>query len=144
MAQSYGMSTSFSNPDSVLRPGLTLFRRLASAASCLSTLYLLFSTLLPVLSCVFFVIHRVFNRLEVTIWVVPSLIENALAISFIGFLLGPMYPILMSYCTQVLPKWLLTGCVGWIGGFGQAGSAVLPFATGLLASKFGIGSLQPL
>ena len=90
------------------------------------------------------VTHRVFNRLEVTIWVVPSLIENALAISFIGFLLGPMYPILMSYCTQVLPKWLLTGCVGWIGGIGNAGSAVLPFATGLLASKFGIGSLQPL
>ena len=84
------------------------------------------------------------NRLEVTIWVVPSLIENALAISCIGFLLGPMYPILMSYCTQVLPKWLLTGCVGWIGGIGNAGSAVLPFATGLLASKFGIGSLQPL
>lgn len=85
-----------------------------------------------------------FCRLEVTIWVVPSLLENALAIACIGFLLGPMYPILMSYCTQVLPKWLLTGCVGWIGGFGQAGSAVLPFATGLLASKFGIGSLQPL
>ena len=138
------MSTILSNPYSVLHPGLTLFCRLASAALCLSTLYLLFSTLLPVLSCVFFVIHRVFNRLEVTIWFVPSLIENALAISFIGFLLGPMYPILMSYCTQVLPKWLLTGCVGCIGGFGQAGSAVLPFATGLLASKFGIGSLQPL
>ncbi|KAK7681380.1 hypothetical protein QCA50_015472 [Cerrena zonata] len=82
-------------------------------------------------------------QLEVTIWVVPSLIENALAISCIGFLLGPMFPIAMSYCTQVLPKWLLTGCLGWIGGFGQAGSAALPFATGLLASKFGIGSLQP-
>ncbi|CAL1699272.1 unnamed protein product [Somion occarium] len=83
-------------------------------------------------------------QLEVTVWVVPSLVENALAVSLIGLLLGPMYPILMSYCTQVLPKWLLTGCVGWIGGFGQAGSAVLPFMTGLLASKFGIGSLQPL
>ncbi|KAK7677635.1 hypothetical protein QCA50_019326 [Cerrena zonata] len=82
-------------------------------------------------------------QLEVTVWVVPSLIENAVAISCIGFLLGPMYPILMSYCTQILPRWLLTGCVGWIGSFGQTGSAALPFATGLLASKFGIGSLQP-
>ncbi|THH32029.1 hypothetical protein EUX98_g2166 [Antrodiella citrinella] len=83
-------------------------------------------------------------QLEVTIWVVPSLFENAIAIACIGVLLGPMYPILMHYCTGVLPRWLLTGCMGWIGGVGQAGSAVLPFVTGLLASKFGIGSLQPL
>ncbi|KAI0078318.1 MFS general substrate transporter, partial [Panus rudis PR-1116 ss-1] len=83
-------------------------------------------------------------QLEVTVWVVPSLVENAVAVAAIGLLLGPMYPILMNYCTQILPKWLLTGSVGWIAGFGQAGSAVLPFATGLLASKFGIGSLQPL
>ncbi|KAH9947554.1 hypothetical protein B0H21DRAFT_821862 [Amylocystis lapponica] len=55
-----------------------------------------------------------------------------------------MYPILMNHCTAILPKWLLTGCLGYIAGFGQAGSAVLPFITGLLASKFGIGSLQPL
>jgi len=82
-------------------------------------------------------------QLEVTIWVVPSLLENAVAVSFIGLLLGPMYPILMNYCTDVLPRWLLTGCVGWIGGIGQTGSAVLPFLTGLLASKFGIESLQP-
>lgn len=86
----------------------------------------------------------VYCRLEVTIWVVPSLFENAIAIACIGVLLGPMYPILMNYCTDVLPKWLLTGSVGWIAGVGQAGSAVLPFVTGLLASKFGIGSLQPL
>ena len=29
-------------------------------------------------------------------------------------------------------------------GFGQAGSAVLPFMAGALANRFGIGSLQPL
>lgn len=79
-----------------------------------------------------------------TVWVVPSLIENALAVSFIGLLLGPMYPIVMSQSQQILPGWLFTGCVGWISGVGQMGSAILPFATGLLASKFGISSLQPL
>ena len=30
--------------------------------------------------------------LEVTVWAVPSLVENAIAVSFIGLLLGPMYP----------------------------------------------------
>jgi fucose permease len=80
----------------------------------------------------------------VTVWVVPSLLENAIAVSFIGLLLGPMYPILLNHSKNILPKWLFTGCVGWIAGVGQTGSAILPFITGLLASKFGITSLQPL
>ncbi|KAM5531233.1 hypothetical protein V8D89_015099 [Ganoderma adspersum] len=81
--------------------------------------------------------------LEVTVWLVPSLIENAVAVSFVGLVLGPMYPILMNHSTRILPRWLLTGCMGYIAGIGQAGSAVLPFLTGLLASRFGIVSLQP-
>ncbi|KAH9933057.1 MFS general substrate transporter [Fomitopsis serialis] len=81
--------------------------------------------------------------LEVTIWVVPSLIENAIAVSVVGLLMGPIYPVLMNQSTGILPKWLLTGCLGYIGGIGQAGSAVLPFITGLISSKFGIASLQP-
>ena len=83
-------------------------------------------------------------RLEVTVWLVPSLVENGIAVSFIGLLLGPMYPILMKQSTGILPRWLLTGCLGYIGSIGMAGSAVLPFLTGLLASRFGIASLQPL
>ena len=55
-----------------------------------------------------------------------------------------MYPILLNHGTKILPRWLLTGCMGYIVGVGQAGSAVLPFLTGLLASRFGITSLQPL
>ncbi|KAI0332817.1 MFS general substrate transporter [Cubamyces sp. BRFM 1775] len=82
-------------------------------------------------------------QLEVTVWVVPSLVENAIAVAFIGLLLGPMYPILVNHSTKILPRWLLTGCMGYIAGVGQAGSAVLPFVTGLLASRFGIASLQP-
>ncbi|KAI0764570.1 MFS general substrate transporter [Trametes elegans] len=80
---------------------------------------------------------------EVTVWVVPSLIENAVAVSFVGLLLGPMYPILMNHSTTILPRWLLTACMGYIAAVGLAGSALLPFLTGLLASKFGIASLQP-
>lgn len=58
--------------------------------------------------------------------------------------MGPIYPVLMNHSTGILPKWLLTGCLGYIGGVGQAGSAVLPFITGLISSRFGIASLQPL
>ncbi|KAH9899251.1 MFS general substrate transporter [Cubamyces lactineus] len=82
--------------------------------------------------------------LELVIWLVPSLIGGGIAVSFVGVLLGPVYPIVMNHAGRVLPPWLLTGCIGWIAGFGQAGSAFLPFLTGALASRVGIKSLQPL
>lgn len=78
------------------------------------------------------------------VWLVPSLVGGAVAVSLVGVLLGPIYPIMLNEATRILPRWLLTGSIGWIAGFGQAGSAILPFITGALASKFGIKSLQPL
>lgn len=82
--------------------------------------------------------------LEVIVWFVPSLIGGAVAVAFVGVFLGPIYPIVMNHSGRILPPWLLTGCIGWIAGFGQAGSAFLPFLTGLLASREGIKTLQPL
>ncbi|KAA1472078.1 MFS general substrate transporter [Dentipellis sp. KUC8613] len=82
--------------------------------------------------------------LELVIWLVPSLIGAAVSVSIVGLLLGPVYPIVMNEAGRILPRWLLTGCIGWIAGFGQTGSAVLPFMTGAIAGKSGIKSLQPL
>lgn len=77
-------------------------------------------------------------------WLVPSLIGGGVAVSFVGVLLGPIYPIVMNHAGRILPPRLLTGSIGWMAGFGQAGSAVLPFITGTIASKTGIKGLQPL
>ncbi|KAI0322837.1 MFS general substrate transporter [Amylostereum chailletii] len=82
--------------------------------------------------------------LEIIVWLVPSLIGDAVAVSFVGMLLGPVYPIIMNESGRILPRWLLTGCIGWIAGFGQTGSAALPFMTGAISSAAGIGALQPL
>jgi fucose permease len=65
------------------------------------------------------------------------------AVSIVGVLLGPFFPIAMNHAAKVLPRWLLTASIGWISGLAWAGSAVLPFLTGALSSRFGIGSLQP-
>ncbi|KAG2156825.1 MFS general substrate transporter [Suillus bovinus] len=81
--------------------------------------------------------------LELIVWLVPSLIGGGVAISIIGVVLGPMYPIAMNHTVRILPEWLVTGSIGWIAGFGQAGSALLPFLTGVIAAKTGIQSLQP-
>ena len=83
-------------------------------------------------------------RLVLVVWLVPSLIGGAVAVSFVGVLLGPVYPIVMNHASRVLPPRLLNGSIGWIAGFGQAGSALLPFITGALANQAGIKSLQPL
>ncbi|KAJ7591682.1 MFS general substrate transporter [Mycena floridula] len=85
-----------------------------------------------------------FNSLELVVWLVPSLIGDGVAVSIIGVFLGPIYPIAMNHASRVLPRWLLTGSIGWIAGFGQAGSAVFPFMTGALAQKVGIKALHPL
>jgi len=82
--------------------------------------------------------------LELVVWLVPSLIGGAVAVSLVGVVLGPIYPIVMNESGRILPRWLLTGCIGWIAGLGQTGSAALPFLTGAIASKTGIKSLQPL
>ena len=84
------------------------------------------------------------SSLELLIWFTPSLIGDAISISIIGLLLGPMYPITMNHSGKVLPPWILTGAIGWLAGVGQAGSALLPFMTGAVAEKWGITSLQPL
>lgn len=82
--------------------------------------------------------------LEFVIWFVPSLIGNAVTVSIIGMLLGPMYPIAINQASRILPRWILTGAVGFIAGFGQAGSALIPFITGAIAERHGIKSLHPL
>ncbi|KAL5512758.1 hypothetical protein ACEPAG_3024 [Sanghuangporus baumii] len=82
--------------------------------------------------------------LELTIWFIPSLVGNAVAVAFIGFLFGPIYSIITNTAGRVIPHWLANGAIVWIGSFGQMGSALLPFITGAISSKYGVSSLQPL
>jgi fucose permease len=82
--------------------------------------------------------------MEIIVYVVPHLIGNAIAVSFLGFVLGPMYPILMNVAGGLIPPAYLAGSIGWTAGFGTTGAALLPFGTGALAERYGIASLQPL
>jgi fucose permease len=75
---------------------------------------------------------------------VPSLVGGAISVSFVGLVLGPMYPIAMNHAGRVFPRWLLTGSIGWITAIATMGAAVIPFVTGAIASKAGIQSLEPV
>ncbi|EUC64161.1 MFS general substrate transporter [Rhizoctonia solani AG-3 Rhs1AP] len=50
----------------------------------------------------------------------------------------------MNITVTIVPRRILTGSIGWIASFGQAGSAVFPFMTGALAQKHGVKVLQPM
>ncbi|TFL03445.1 MFS general substrate transporter [Pterulicium gracile] len=82
--------------------------------------------------------------LQLVVWFVPSLIGNALAVSFIGFCFGPLYPIAVSYASYLIPQHMLAPTLALVCGLGTTGQAIIPFATGAMASRFGIQSMQPL
>ncbi|KAJ7601086.1 major facilitator superfamily domain-containing protein [Mycena floridula] len=81
---------------------------------------------------------------ELMIWFASSVIADAVAAALLGFFLGPWYPLGMNQTARVIPQWLLPGSMGWIAGFGQAGSALLPFIVGTVSQKVGIESFPPL
>ncbi|KAJ7194838.1 hypothetical protein GGX14DRAFT_377576, partial [Mycena pura] len=55
-------------------------------------------------------------------------------------------PIAMSHAGRVFPPWLLTASIGWIAGTSTVamGAAAVPFATGAIAARARIKSLEPV
>ncbi|KAI0754413.1 MFS general substrate transporter [Daedaleopsis nitida] len=82
--------------------------------------------------------------LELVVWLVPNLYSSAICVAFVGFFLGPIFPIVMNHAGTILPPELISGSIGWISSFGAAGAAAFPFIAGVIASGTNIGSLQPL
>ena len=82
--------------------------------------------------------------LELVVWLVPHLLSSAISVAFVGFFLGPVFPIVMNHAGGVLPTELIAGAVGWMASFGSAGAAVFPFVTGAIAAETSIESLLPL
>ncbi|KAI4745815.1 MFS general substrate transporter [Aureobasidium sp. EXF-12298] len=82
--------------------------------------------------------------LELLFWLVPSFYVSAIAVSFQGFFLGPMFPAIIVVTTKLLPKHLHVPAVGFAAAFGGSGGALFPFAIGALAQAKGVQVLQPI
>jgi fucose permease len=82
--------------------------------------------------------------LELLFWLVPSFYVSAIAVSFQGFFLGPMFPAIIVVTTKLLPKHLHVPAVGFACAFGGSGGAIFPFAIGALAQAKGVQVLQPI
>jgi MFS family permease len=64
--------------------------------------------------------------LEVIIWTTKSLVGNAVCYSFVGFFLGPIYPVALMVIAEVLDEDLRGGIMGIMGSMGGAGAALVP------------------
>lgn len=91
------------------------------------------------------------------------MIGDAVAISFVGLVLGPFYPIIMNVLVAILPveitggaigefvayilkrrDYLIPATTGCVAAVGQIGSALFPYAVGPLSEHYGVWALQPL
>ncbi|OCK83446.1 MFS general substrate transporter [Lepidopterella palustris CBS 459.81] len=81
---------------------------------------------------------------QLLVWLVPNVIGDAVAVSILGLLLGPVYPCSQTIFSKLLPRNMQTTAIGFIASAGSSGGAVAPFTTGLLAQAVGTWVLHPV
>lgn len=90
-------------------------------------------------------IYIVFSLgLELLFWLVPQFIVSAVAVSLVGFFIGPLFPSAVIMATKLLPQELHVAAIGFATAVGGGGAAVLPFAVGAIANARGVQTLQPI
>ncbi|KAM6520280.1 hypothetical protein FSOLCH5_005072 [Fusarium solani] len=82
--------------------------------------------------------------LELLFWLVPQFIVSAVAIAFLGFFLGPLFPGAVMLTAKLLPAKLHVSAIGFAMAMGGTGGTVFPFAIGAIANSKGVGVLQPI
>ncbi|KAF7307446.1 MFS domain-containing protein [Mycena indigotica] len=82
--------------------------------------------------------------LQLVVWLVPSLVGDAIALAFGGMMSGPLYPLALNRATRLFRSHLLTPAMGWMAAVATVGGAIIPFIAGAISSRAGIKSLQPV
>lgn len=82
--------------------------------------------------------------LELLFWLVPKFIVSAVAVAFLGFFLGPLFPGAVMVTAKLLPKRIHVSAIGFAMAIGGTGGTVFPFAIGAIANHRGVGVLQPV
>ncbi|KAH8180263.1 major facilitator superfamily protein [Sarocladium implicatum] len=82
--------------------------------------------------------------LELLFWLVPKFIVSAVAVAFLGFFLGPLFPGAVMVTAKLLPKRIHVSAIGFAMAIGGTGGTVFPFAIGAIATHRGVAVLQPI
>jgi len=81
---------------------------------------------------------------QLLVWLVPNVIGDAVAVSIVGLLLGPIYPCAMTLFARSISRKQQVSSMSVISAFGSSGGAVAPFMVGLLAQVVGTFVLHPI
>lgn len=81
--------------------------------------------------------------LDLVFWLVPNFYASAIAVAFMGFFLGPLFPAGVVAATKLLPRNLHVAAIGFTSAMGASGASTLPFAVGAIAQAKGVEVLQP-
>ena len=81
---------------------------------------------------------------QLLVWLVPNVVGEAVAVSIVGLLLGPVYPCAMAVFTRLLERRFQLSALAFVSALGSSGGAVAPFFTGLLAQAVGTWVLHPI
>ena len=82
--------------------------------------------------------------LELLFWLVPSFVMSAVAVAFLGFFLGPMFPGAVMVTAKLLPKRIHVSAIGVAMSVGGCGGTVFPFIIGAVAAARGVQVLPPI
>ncbi|OBT86327.1 hypothetical protein VE02_07428 [Pseudogymnoascus sp. 03VT05] len=82
--------------------------------------------------------------LQIVSWRVNSIAATAVCATLMSFFLGPFFAAGMTTGKMLIPPAKLAPSLGIIFVVAQAGGAVFPAATGVIAAKAGVGVLQPM
>ncbi|KAI9842598.1 MAG: hypothetical protein M1837_007036 [Sclerophora amabilis] len=81
---------------------------------------------------------------QLLVWFVPNVIGDAVAVSIVGLLLGPVYPCATAIFSRLLPRNIQTSSLAFVSATGSSGGALAPFTTGILAQAVGTFVLHPV
>ena len=82
--------------------------------------------------------------LQIAVWFVPDIIGEAVAVSLVGLLLGPIYAFAISVYSRLLNRDELVSALSFVSAMGSSGGAVAPFVTGIVSQKVGTWVVNPV
>ncbi|KAF7320243.1 MFS domain-containing protein [Mycena kentingensis (nom. inval.)] len=74
--------------------------------------------------------------MHLLIWFINSTVENGFSASIIGLVWGPIFPACLELANDLLPVELNLYSMAIISAAGSVGSAILPFMTGVVTTKY--------
>ncbi|KAM5356684.1 hypothetical protein ACJ41O_003330 [Fusarium nematophilum] len=82
--------------------------------------------------------------LQLLFWLVPNIIAASIAISFLGFFMGPYFATGMAVGSKLFSPRIHSTALAFVFVFAQLGGCLFPIITGLIAARAGVAVLQPV